>query len=116
MRRNTLALLALLAVAMALPGCWLLEKDATPQQKFAAAGTAYATVVESITKLAHDGILTPDDLKRINPYRLAARNALDAMKLTMDQEDMTDFKLAWAAFSAAMDVLVRHAAAPGGEG
>ena len=108
--RRTAVLVTLIVALCGCQGCALFGEKASPEQRWAAAATLYTTTLEALTKLKVAGVLTDEDKARIEPYRKAARAALDAMERAIATEDTSAFGTAWQAFSAAIDVMLSEQA------
>ena len=104
----------ILLVLLGAGGCTLFERDVSPEQRWAAAGTLYASTLQSLTQLKAAGVLDDEDKARIEPYRIAARAAIDAMETSIVTGG-GNFEQAWRAFSSAIDaLLLEQAKAQGG--
>jgi len=106
MKRTLLITLVLIA------GCSLLTQ-ASPEQRWASAATLYTHTLEALVDLKVAGVLDDDDKARIEPYRAAARAAIDKMEASI-ASDGDGFSEAWDAFSEAIDVMLREQAKAGG--
>jgi len=107
MKRASIALAAVLL----LGGCALLERT-SPEQRWAAAASLYTRTLTALTELKVAGVLDDEDKARIEPYRAAARAAIDRMEASI-ASDSGGFEDAWDAFSEAIDVMLREQARGG---
>ena len=82
----------------------------SPEQRWASAATVYVSTLQALTQLKTAGVIDDEDKARIEPYRVAARAALDEMEKAIATEDSSAFQVAWDAFSAAIDVMLREKA------